>query len=287
MSGETEHVALFPHEEALAARPEAADVRRIHQGSQFVGLYSRELLRTFRNPWVLAITVIQPFMWLAFFGSSFANVPLSSLEALLHIRIQSYTQFLLPGVLSTSMLSVGMFGAMSTIQDKRFGYMKRILLTPTSKTTVYLSKALGSATRGIVQIPVMVVAALAFGVRLHGSPLEWAGWLLCLIFLALGFSCLFLAVTASSTDWQTPGVISSFLTMPLMFASGALFPSANFPTWMATFANWNPITYTALFGRGVVVDGSADWAYVGYVAIFAAVLTVAGTLVARKYLKVE
>jgi ABC-2 type transport system permease protein len=285
MSHETENVALFPPKDVHAQVPGV--IHRVPQGSQFVGLYSRELLRTFRNPWVLAITIIQPFMWLAFFGSSFANVPLADLEALLHIQIQSYLQFLLPGVLSTSMLTVGMFGAMSTIQDKRFGYMKRILLTPTSKATVYLSKALGSATRGLVQIPVMVVAALAFGVHLYGDPLMWAGWLLCLVFLALGFSCLFLAVTASSTDWQTPGVISNFLTMPLMFASGALFPAANFPSWMATIANWNPVTYTALFGRGVVVSGTAHWIYLGYVAIFAGVMVLAGTLVARKYLKVE
>ena len=260
---------------------------RVGQLSQFWGLYARELLRTFRNPWVLAITIVQPFMWLAFFGSSFANVPLTQLEALLHIHIQSYLQFLLPGVLATSMLTVGMFGAMSTIQDKRFGYMKRILLTPTSKTTVYLSKTLGSATRGLVQIPVMVVAALAFGVQLRGDPLMWAGWILSLVFLALGFSCLFLAVTASSTDWQTPGVISNFLTMPLMFASGALFPASNFPDWMATIANWNPVTYAALFGRDVVVSGTADWLYLGYVAIFAGLMVLAGTLVARKYLKVE
>jgi ABC-2 type transport system permease protein len=255
--------------------------------SQFSGLYYREILRTFRNPWVLVITVVQPFMWLAFFGSSFANVPLADLEALLHIQIQSYLQFLLPGVLSTSMLTVGMFGAMSTIQDKRFGYMKRILLTPTSKSTVYLSKALGSATRGLVQVPVMIVAAIAFGVQLNGSPLLWAGWVLGLVFLALGFSSLFLAVTASSTDWQTPGVISNFLTMPLMFASGALFPSANFPAWMATISNWNPVTYAALFGRGIVVSGTADWLYLGYLALFAAIMVAAGTLVARRYLRVE
>jgi len=285
MSNETENATLFPPKDVQSAVSEA--IHRVPQGSQFVGLYSRELLRTFRNPWVLVITIVQPFMWLAFFGSSFANVPLSALEALLHIQIQSYLQFLLPGVLSTSMLTVGMFGAMSTIQDKRFGYMKRILLTPTSKTTVYLSKALGSATRGLVQIPVMIAAALAFGVHFNGTPLMWAGWILGLVFLALGFSFLFLAVTASSTDWQTPGVISNFLMMPLMFASGALFPAANFPSWMATIANWNPVTYAALFGRGVVVSGTADWLYLGYTAIFAGLMALAGTLVARKYLKVE
>lgn len=285
MSNEAENVVLFPPKDAHLVTPEV--IRQVPQGSQFVGLFARELLRTFRNPWVLVITIVQPFMWLAFFGSSFANVPLTALESLLHIQIQSYLQFLLPGVLATSMLGVGMFGAMSTIQDKRFGYMKRILLTPTSKTTVYLSKALGSATRGLVQIPVMIVAALAFGVQLHGDPLMWAGWFLSLVFLALGFSFLFLAVTASSTDWQTPGVISNFLMMPLMFASGALFPTSNFPSWMATIANWNPVTYAALFGRGVVVSGTADWFYLGYVAIFAGLMALAGTLVARKFLKVE
>ncbi len=260
---------------------------RVPQGSQFFALYAREVLKTFRNPFVLVITVVQPFMWLAFFGSSFSSVPLPVLDTLLHAHIQSYLQFLLPGVLSTSMLSIGMFGSMSTIQDKRFGFMKRILITPTSKATVYLTKALGSATRGMVQIPVMIAAALLFGVRFSGDPLMWAGWLLCLVFLGFGFSCMFLAVTASSTDWQTPGVISNFITMPLMFASGALFPTANFPTWMQTISEFNPVTYTALFGRGIVLNGVANWTYLGYVAVFAAVMVSVGTLVASRYLKVE
>jgi len=285
MSVRTEPGRLFRRETELPT-PTGAHAR-VPQGSQFVGLFSREILRTFRNPWVMIMTIVQPFMWLAFFGSSFAGVPLTALDVLLHAHISSYTQFLLPGVLSTSMLSIGMFGAMSTIQDKRFGYMKRILLTPTSKATVFLSKALGSAARGLVQIPVMIVAALAFGVTFGGNPLLWAGWIASLVLLALGFSCLFLAVTASSTDWQTPGVIANFITMPLMFASGALFPSANFPTWMQTIANWNPVSYTALFGRGVVVQGTANWLYLGYVGIFALAMVVAGTAVASRYLKIE
>jgi ABC-2 type transport system permease protein len=285
VSGETSDALLF-------REPRATEGARIPpashgQWSQFSGLYLREVLRTFRNPWVLVMTIVQPFMWLAFFGSSFGAVPLSALDTLLHTHITSYTQFLLPGILSTSMLSIGMFGAMSTIQDKRFGYMKRILLTPTSKSTVFLSKALGSATRGLVQIPVMVGAALAFGVTIEGNPLEWAGWVLGLVFLGLGFSSVFLAVTASSTDWQTPGVIANFITMPLMFASGALFPSANFPTWMQDISAWNPVSYSALFGRGIVLSGTADWTYLGYLAVFAAAMLAIGTLIASRYLKVE
>ncbi|MGB6500826.1 MAG: ABC transporter permease [Thermoplasmata archaeon] len=277
------------HRFALWPRPQkAAASDYIGQGSQFYGLYARELIKTFRNPLVLIITLVQPFMWLAFFGSSFASVPLSSLDALLHAPPGTgYLQFLLPGVLSTSMLSIGMFGSMSTIQDKRFGFMKRVLLTPTGRSTVYLSKALGSATRGMVQIPVMIAAALVFGVRFQGDPLMWAGWLLGLVLLGFGFSAFFLAVTASSTDWQTPGVISNFITMPLMFASGALFPSQNYPSWMQAIAHVNPVGFSALLGRGVIVNGTANWLYLGYLGIFAALMVGVGTLVASKYLKVE
>src|SRR5256712_1201522 len=103
----------------------------------------------------------------------------------------------------------------------------------------------------------------------------------------LGMSCFFLAVTASSTDWQTPGVISNFITMPLMFASGALLPLANFPSWMQAIASVNPVSFSALLGRGIVVFNTADWSYLGYLAIFATAMLVAGTAVASRYLKAE
>lgn len=253
--------------------------------SQFWGLYVREILRTFRNPFVLLMTVVQPFMWLAFFGSSFGNVPKSVLENL--FGTGNYLQFLLPGVLSTSMLSVGMFGAMSTIQDKRFGFMKRILITPTSKELIFLSKTLGSATRGLVQIPVMVGAAIAFGVRFELSPLEWAAWVAGLLCLAIGFSSLFLAVTAPSTDWQTPGVVANFITMPLMFASSSLFPSTQFPDWMQAISSANPITFSALLGRSFALGTPVDWTYLGELGLFAAAMLILGYVVSARWLKVE
>jgi ABC-2 type transport system permease protein len=249
------------------------------------GLYAREIIRTFRNPFVLLITVVQPFMWLAFFGSSFSLLPAAELQSL--FGASNYIQFLLPGVLSTSMLSVGMFGSMSTIQDKRFGFMKRILITPTSKGTVFITKALGSASRGLVQFPVMVAAALAFGVQFHLSVLQWAAWITGLMLLAIGFCSLFLAITARSTDWQTPGVVSNFITMPLMFASSALFGSSHFPEWMVAISNVNPITFSALLGRSFMLGTTTDWWYLGYLAIFAGVMLTLGYTISSRWLRVE
>jgi ABC-2 type transport system permease protein len=253
--------------------------------SAFWGLYVREILRTFRNPFVLVITVVQPFMWLAFFGSSFSLLPASELEAL--FGASNYIQFLLPGVLSTSMLTVGMFGSMSTIQDKRFGFMKRILITPTSKGTVFVTKALGSATRGLVQFPIMIGAALAFGVAFHLVWWEWGVWILSLMLLATGFCALFLAITAQSTDWQTPGVVSNFITMPLMFSSAALFGSSHFPSWMQAISSVNPITFTALLGRSFVLGTATNWSYLGYLALFAGGMLAIGYFVSSRWLRVE
>ena len=277
---------------SLPAAVTGAHAGRVGQFSQFSGLYAREVIKTFRNPFVIIITLVQPFMWLAFFGGMLSQVPSSELDSfLLHAPPGTgYLSFLLPGVLATGMMAIGMFGAMSTIQDKRFGFMKRILITPTSKATVYLSKALGSATRGLVQIPVMIAAALAFGVTLHGDPLTWVAWIVGLVFLGLGFSAMFLAITASSTDWQTPGVISNFVTMPLMFASGAMFPTSIYPKWMQDIASVNPVGFSAQLSRSVLTYGqftSTDLSYLGYLALFAALMILVGTALASRYLKVE
>ncbi|MFY9717770.1 MAG: ABC transporter permease [Thermoplasmata archaeon] len=253
--------------------------------SQFWGLYSREILRTFRNPLVLLLTLVQPFMWLTFFGSAWSHVA-SQVPG--EFGGEGYIAFLLPGVLSTSMLSVGMFGAMSTIQDKRFGFMKRILITPTTKEVIFLSKTLGSATRGLVQIPVMLVAAYVWGVDFgHVTPLEWAAWGVMLFFLAMGFSSLFLAVTAPSTDWQTPAVLANFVTMPFMFASAALVPTPGFPTWMRYISDLNPITYSALLGRAFVLGEAIPWSYFGIIVGFGVIGLVVGYFVSARWLRVE
>lgn len=255
--------------------------------SQFTGLFYREIVKTYRNPWVLIMTVVQPFMWLAFFGSSFATLPCAQIEQIFHTTTCSYIEFLLPGVLATSMLTIGMFGAMSVIQDKRFGYLKRVLITPTRRSTVFLAKALGATSRGLVQFPVMIAAAVAFGVSFSLTPLMWTGWIVGLFLMGLGFSSLYLSITATSTDWQTPGVISNFITMPLMFSSSALFPAQNFPWWMQDISYVNPVTYSALLGRDAVVQGVIQWSYLGLLAAFAGLMLLLGMFVYARWLKLE
>src|SRR5947207_3211442 len=71
------------------------------------------------------------------------------------------------------------------------------------------------------------------------------------------------------------------------FASGALLPLANFPSWMQAIASVNPVSFSALLGRGIVVFGTVDWSYLGYLTLFAVGMLVVGTAVASRYLKAE
>jgi len=103
----------------------------------------------------------------------------------------------------------------------------------------------------------------------------------------VGFASLFLAITASSTDWQTPGVVSNFITMPLMFASTALFAGTFFPPWMDAISRVNPITYSALFGRSLVLGTAVPWVNMAYLFAFAVALLFAGYFVSSRWLRVD
>src|SRR5437867_12067069 len=113
MSTETKHIRV--------SAPQTESARRsVSQRSQFFGLYAREVLRTFRNPWVLVMTFVQPFMWLAFFGRGLSGASPALVGEEVHTS--SSIAFLLPGVLATSLVTVGMFGLMTGLQAERYGF---------------------------------------------------------------------------------------------------------------------------------------------------------------------
>lgn len=253
--------------------------------SELWGLYLREVTRTYRNKAVLLMTFIQPVMWLVFFGSSLGNIPSSFLETFFHTN--NYVAFLLPGELSTGMLFVGMFSSMSLIQDKRFGYLKRVLVTRTPKAAVFLSKVFGATTRGLLQVPVMLVTATFFGVKYPSDPVGFAETIGAIILLGLGLSSAYVMITMRSQDWQTPGVVSNFINLPLMFSSSALFPRAFFPSWMQALSDVNPISYSANIGRSFILEADPNFLYLVYLMVFAGVMLSCGIIMSRRWLVAE
>ncbi len=266
---------------------EAKKIMKTRMLNQLIGLYAREIKNTYRNPAIIVVSVVQPLLWIIFFGSSFSAAPRLFLESFFHS--DNYIAFLLSGQLSTSMLFVGMFSSLSLIQDKKSGYIRRIMTTPTRNFIIFLAKVLGASTRGMFQIPIVLLGVMLFGVSMPG-PLGLTAFIAALFLLSLGLSSIYLLITMKSSDWQIPTVISNFINLPLMFSSTALFPNENFPAWMQIISKINPVSFSSTFGREIIVSGDGfniSWIYFFYLLIFALVMVTTGMFVATKTLKID
>jgi len=253
----------------------------------FNGLLKREVMRSFRSFGAIIMMVLQPIMWLIFFGSSLSGLPSQVLQNF--FGVSNYVAYLLPGQLSVSMLFIGFFSSMSLIWDKRFGFLRKILVTPAPKEAITISKILGAAIRGLAQVPIMILVSIPLGVNIPFNPIGIACWILGLFLLGIGFSSIFMLISISSSDWQTPQIVANAINLPLMFTSTSLFPRTFFPEWMKVISSFNPLSYTADLGRAVINNEpvSTYLTHLAYLAIFALVFLVISILITRKYLKAE
>lgn len=265
----------------------ASSFKIVRPFNQFMGLYVREIKNTFRNPAVIVLSIVQPLLWIVFFGSSFAFAPLEFLQDFFHT--DNYIAFLLAGQLSTSMLFVGMFSSLSLIQDKKSGYVRRIMVTPTRNYIIFLSKVFGATSRGMLQVPIVFLGVMILGVQIPSIE-GIIMFMISLLLLSLGLSSIYLLLTMTSSDWQIPTVISNFINLPLMFASTALFPNDNFPPWMHFISSLNPVSFSSSFGREIIISGDlsgVNWLYLYYLWTFAVIMTFMGLIVANKTLKID
>ncbi|ABO07667.1 ABC transporter permease [Pyrobaculum calidifontis] len=249
-------------------------------------LYKREVLKLVRSRYMWIMIVAQPLMWILFFGNSLAGMPSAFLRQ--YFGVDNYLAYMLPGMISILMMSTGMFASMSLVFDKRVGYLKRILVTPTPKAAIHLAKALGAVTRGLLAAPVILLLGAVLGVQYTVNAIALAEWLVALVAAGVGFASLFTALTANTADVQAPGVVMNFITMPLMFTSTALFPRQFFPTWLQAISDANPLTYLTEIGRSALVYGAVPPpSHFAAVLIFAATATALGAIVVEKTLTAD
>ncbi len=153
----------------------------------------------------------------------------------------NYLQFMFPGIIGMTVLFTAMFSAMSLVYDREFGFMKEVLVAPVPRWTIAVGKALGTSTIAMIQGIIMLVLAPLVGVNLTVGTLVT---LLPLTFvLAFSLSSLGLLISARMKSVQGFQLFMNFLTMPMFFLSGALFPLGNLPSWLTVLTRINPATY--------------------------------------------
>ena len=195
---------------------------------------------------------LQPALWLLVFGQVFTRIraiPTGNLR---------YIDFMAPGILAQSVLFIAIFYGISIIWERDLGIVHKFLASHTPRAALVLGKALSASVRGISQALIIYVLALLLGVKVSWSPLALAGVLCVIILGAAFFSTLSLIIACLVKTRERFMGIGQVLTMPLFFASNAIYPIAMMPAWLQVVSRINPLTYEVDALRALMLAGGTS-----------------------------
>ena len=204
------------------------------------------------EPTELFTRAVQPILWLMVFGQVFArahSIPTGGLD---------YLAFLTPGVLAQSVLFVAIFNGISVIWERDLGIVHKFLASPAPRSALVLGKGLASGIRAMTQAVIVYALARALGVELATSPLALAGAVGFILLGAALFSTFSLIVACVVKTRERFMGIGQVLTMPLFFASNAIYPTDIMPSWLQAIAHANPLSYLVDGLRALMLTGAAS-----------------------------
>jgi len=193
--------------------------------------------------------LVQPVLWLLMFGEVLNSVKGLSTGGL------PYIAFITPGVLAQSVLFVAIFYGINIVWEKDVGILTKLLSTPSPYSSIVIGKALSAGIRGIFQAVMIFALALVIGVNVRLDFLDVAGVFVAIIVFAMCFSSLSMLLASFLRTRDRMMGIGQLITMPLFFASNAIYPLSIMPTWLRYLAMVNPVSYTVDAMRAMLLTG--------------------------------
>ncbi len=220
-----------------------------------------------RDPMELLTRAVQPILWLGIFGA------VMSRARAIPTGQASYLDFLVPGILAQSVLFVAIFYGISLIWERDLGVLHKYLASPAYRGALVTGKAVSAGVRAIAQGIIVCLLALAMGAHLKLSPGALAGMLLFIVLGAAIFSTFSLVIACLVKTRERFMGIGQVLTMPLFFASNAIYPLSLMPHWLQVLSRGNPLTYQVDALRALMIQGGQSTMGLGVdFAVEAAVL---------------
>jgi len=234
--------------------PAAADFLTKTAGFFVKTLAIAELeVRKLRHDFTELLTrAVQPVLWLVLFGSVFARarvIPTGDLP---------YLDFMAPGILGQSALFVSIFYGVGIIWERDLGITNKFLVSPTPRAALVLGKALSAGVRSLSQAVIIYAVALVLGVKLSWNPLALAGVLAAVVLGAALFATFSLIIACLVKTRERFMGIGQLLTMPLFFASNAIYPIGLMPEWLRAVSRVNPLSYEVDALRALMLQNGAS-----------------------------
>jgi len=193
--------------------------------TQVFAVAAAEVTKLRHDPVELISRAVQPILWLLLFGQVMAHVRGLSVGG-------SYLDFLAPGILAQSVLFVAIFYGLSAIWERDLGVLHRYMVSPAPRSALVLGKALASSVRGLSQAVVIYVCSARI-----------AAVAVMIVLASALFSTFSLIIACIVKTRERFMGVGQFLTMPIFFASNAIYPLAMMPPWLKAIARVNPLSY--------------------------------------------
>ena len=259
-----------------APRAAWADRRPLRIVTDAVTIASAEVTKLRHDPLELVTRAVQPLLWLLVFGQVLAGaraIPTGNL---------SYIDYLAPGILSQSALFMAIFFGITVIWERDVGLLHKVLASPASRAGVVLGKASAGSVRGLAQAVIVYVISLAIGVHVRLEPLPVVGVVTVVALGSAVFATFSMLVATFVRTRERFMGIGQVMTMPVFFASSAIYPVSMMPGWLQTVAALNPLTYMVDATRSLMIVGAPSTRGVVFdITVLAAVLVVLVAATAR------
>ena len=231
-------------------------------------LTMRSVRALIRQPWYVAVTLVQPIIWLLLFGQLFKSV--------IHIpgfaATGSYLEFLTPGVIVMTALMASAWAGTVYIEDMNRGVMDRLLASPVSRGAMMVGTLAYQAITTIIQTLIVFGIAYACGARFDGAGLGIPMTLLAAVLLTMVFAAISNAVALLVRQQEALIGISQFISLPLSFLASSVMDVRLAPAWVRHVANYNPVDWATVISRQALSrnpDWGAIWPRLGAITALA------------------
>jgi ABC-2 type transport system permease protein len=243
---------------------------------QTLAVAESDIRKLIHDPVELFTRMVQPVLWLLIFGQVFNRaraIPTGGI---------SYLDFIAPGILAQSVLFGAIFYGISLIWERDLGIVQKFLVSPAPRSTLVLGRAISSTARSLCQMVFVYVIAFLLHVQLRFGILELAGVVATVMLGSAIFSTFSLIVACLVKSRERFMGIGQVLTMPLFFASNAIYPLSLMPGWLQAVSRVNPLSYEVDALRTLMIVGGSSVFGVGkdFLMLLAAFTVV--TVVATK-----
>jgi ABC-2 type transport system permease protein len=220
-------------------------------GNRVIALSLVELQKLRHDRSELYTRAIQPALWLLIFGETFTRlraIPTGDIP---------YIDYLAPGILAQSALFMAIFYGIQIIWERDAGVLTKLLVTPTPRAALIAGKSFAAGLRALSQVVVVLALSAALGVALTWNPLELLGTIAATLLGAAFFATVSMTIAGLARTRERLMGIGQAITMPLFFASNALYPVHVMPTWLRWLSMGNPLSYEVEALRGMLLGTPA------------------------------